>query len=65
MSRREAEERLRHTDVVVEIALGKEHVISLRKDGGNEFLRGRLAVGARNAYHGDGELTAVMTGEKL
>ena len=59
------EQRLGHAHVVVEVALGVEHVVSLAEHGGNEFLRGGLAVGARDAYDGNLELAAMLAGQVL
>ena len=60
---REAEKGLGHSHVVVEVALCVEHVVLLRQNGGNELLRGGLAVGACDADDGDVELAAVLAGQ--
>ena len=60
-----SEQCLRYTDVVVEVALGGQYVILGGKYGGNELLGGCLAVGARNAHHGNLELPAVLTCQVL
>ena len=43
---REAQQRLRHAEVVVEVALSVEHVIFFGQYGCHEFLCRGLAVGA-------------------
>ena len=59
------EEGLGHTHVVVEVALGEEHVVFLLKHGCHEFLGCGLAVGARDADDGDVELPAMLAGQGL
>ena len=63
--RSQAEQRLGHPYVVVEVALGVEHVVLLLQHGGDELLGGRLAVGAGNADDGNLELAAVFAGQVL
>ena len=58
---RETEKGLGHSHIVVEVALCVEHVVLLRQYGGNELLRGGLAVGACDADDGNVELTAMLT----
>ena len=62
---RQAEEGLGHAYVVVEVALGVEHIVFLREHSCYEFLGGRLAVGACDADDGDVELTAMLAGQVL
>ena len=59
------EQGLGHADVVIEISLGGHHVVLGAEHGGNEFLGGRLAVGASDADNGNVELAAVLTGQVL
>ena len=61
----QAEEGLGHTHVVVEVALGVEHVVFLGEHSGNQLLGGGFAVGASNADHRDVELATVLTGQVL
>ena len=61
----EAQQGLWHTDVVVEIALRIEHVILLAEHCGYEFLGGRLAIGASDAYDGCAKGTTVLTCQLL
>ena len=56
----QAEQRLGHTHIVVEVALGRHLVIALGQDGAHEFLGRRLAVGAGDADDGDVETAAVF-----
>ena len=56
----QAEQGLGHAHVVVEVALRRHHVVALGEDGTDEFLGGRLAVGARDADDGDVELPTVL-----
>ena len=44
----QAEQGEGHADVVVEVALGKQHALPLREHGGGEFLGCRLAVRSRD-----------------
>ena len=61
----QSEQRLRHTYIVVEVALGSHHVIALREYGTNQLLRSRLAVRACNADDGDVELATMLTSQIL
>ena len=61
----QAEQCLGHTHVVVEVTLGVEHVVLLAQNGGDEFLGGRLAVGAGDADNWDIELAAVLACQVL
>ena len=56
----EAEQRLGHTHVVVEVALGSHLVVALGQDGTHKFLGRRLAVGARDADDRDVEAAPVF-----
>ena len=62
---RQAQQRLGYADIVVEVALGVEHVVLLLEHGGDELLRCRFAVGAGDGDDGDIELAAVLTGNVL
>ena len=57
---REAQQRLGHADVVVEVACRAEHAVFLAQYGCRQFLCRCLAVGAGYAYHGYAELPAVV-----
>ena len=48
----DGQQRKRHADVVVEIALRGRDAVFLRQHGGDEVLGGGLAVRARQAEHG-------------
>ena len=61
----EAEERLRHAHVVVEVALRAVYAVLLGEHGGGQFLGGGLAVGACYAYHGYAEAAAVLARQHL
>ena len=61
----QAEECLGHAHVVVEVALGKHHVVFLAENGRYEFFGSGLAVGARDSYHRNVEVAAVLAGEFL
>ena len=61
----QSEERLGHTHVVIEIALGKQYIIFLAKYRSNKFLGGCLAVGASDTYNGDVKLAAMVASEGL
>lgn len=61
----ETEERLWHADVVVEIAFGEEDIVTAGQNGGDEFLGGRLAIGAGDADDGNGEPAAMVAGQLL
>lgn len=62
---REAHQRLRHANIVVEVTFRMHHAVTLGKDGGDELLRRRLTVCARDTDDGDVELAAVFPGELL
>ena len=55
----ELEQRERHSDVVVEVALGEEHTILLLEYSGYEFLGGCLAIGSGDADNGYFELVGL------
>ena len=61
----EPEERLGHTYIVVEIALGEKDIETLREHRRDKFLCGGLAVGACDADDGNVELAAVVTRQEL
>ena len=61
----QTEECLRHADVVIEISLGGHHVVLGAEHGGNEFLGGRLTVGACDADNGNIVLAAVLACQVL
>ena len=62
---RQAEQCLRHAHVVIEVALRGQNVVFLGQHGTDEFLRCRLAVGARDAYHRNLELAAMLACQHL
>ena len=62
---REAEERFGHADVVVEVSGSGQHAVLAGKDGGGEFLCGRLAVRTRNLHDGCAQHAAVVCGKVL
>ena len=62
---RQAEEGLGHAYVVVEVALGIEHIVFLREHSSDEFLGGRFSVGSCDADDGDVELTTMFAGQIL
>ena len=55
----EAQQGARHTDVVVIVGLSVEHAVFALQHGGDQFLGGRLAVGAGDLYDGQAEALAV------
>ena len=61
----DAEQRLGYADIVVEVTLGGHHMVAFGEHGTDEFLGGRLAIGACDAYHGDVELTTVFACQVL
>lgn len=61
----DGEEREGHTEVVVEVAGGGMGAVAFGQDGVDKFLGSGLAVGASNAYEGDRELAAVVSGKLL
>ena len=61
----QSEQRLRHPDIVVEVALGGHHVVALRQYGTYQFLGSRLAVGTRNTDDGYVELPTVLACQVL
>jgi hypothetical protein len=65
MRRREAQERQRHTDVVIEIALRRQAGPAARQDGRGHFLGRRLAVAPADAHERDGEFLAPAARELL
>ena len=60
-----AQQGKRYADVVVQVALGVEHVDVFGQYGGNQFFRGCLSVGAGNAQQGDAQGAAVQPGQLL
>ena len=54
-----------NTDVIVQISQGIEHVVSLRKYGGHQFLGSSLSVCTRNADDGCTHLPTVVIGKLL
>ena len=65
MFRAQAEQGEGNTDVIVQISQGIEHVVSLRKYGGHQFLGSSLSVCTRNADDGCTHLPAVVIGKLL
>ncbi len=61
----DGKEREGHSEVVVEVAGGGVGAVAFGQDGVDKLLGGGLAVGAGNAYEGDRELAAVVSGELL
>ena len=61
----DGKEREGHSEVVVEVAGGGVGAVAFGQYGVDKLLGGGLAVGARDAYHGDGELVAVVRGQLL
>ena len=61
----EAQQRLGHAHIVVEVALGSHHIIFLGKDGTHQFLGRRLAVSAGDADDRDVKLASVFPGQVL
>ena len=59
------EQRLGNAYVVVEVALRCHHVITLRQDGTNQFLRSRLTIGTCNANDRNVVLTTMLAGQVL
>ena len=57
---RELQQSLRHTNMVVEVTLRIEHIVFLLQHGGNEFLRGRLAIRTRNANDGSAQVDTMI-----
>ena len=61
----QAQQRLRHTYVVVEISLGGQHIVLLAKHGLHQFLCSGLSVGPGNGNDGNVELAAMLAGQVL
>ena len=61
----DGEEGERHAEVVVVVADGGMGAVAAGEDGVDEFFGGGLAIGAGDAYEGDGELAAVVGGQLL
>lgn len=61
----ESQQRLGHSHIVVEVALGVHHAVALGEHSRYELLGSGLAVGACDAYHGDVELAAVLACQLL
>ena len=61
----QSKERLGHTHVVVEVTLRCHHAIALCQDGTNQFLRGSLAISARDAHHRHLKLATMLTRQVL
>ena len=59
------QERLGHSDVVVEVALCIEHIVFLFQHGGNEFLRGGFAIRACDADDGGADMYTMIFGQLL
>ena len=55
----QTQQRFGHTDMVVEISLRKEYIITFGEHGRYEFLGRRLAVGPCNLNNRTGKLMAV------
>ena len=62
---RQSEEGFGHAYIVVEVALSVEHIVFLREHSSDEFLGGRLAVGARDADDRNVELATMLTRQIL
>ena len=56
----QTEQREGHTDMIVEVAFGVEHLEFLAEHRGNEFFGGGFAVGAGDLQHRGVEHTAVV-----
>ena len=67
MGSAQSEQRQRHADVVIQVALGREHLLDLAslrsQDRGNHFLHRGLAAAAGERHHGNGEAAAPVTGQ--
>ena len=63
--RRHAKQGQRHPEVVVVVACGGGGAVAPSQDGVDELFGGRLAVGAGDANHGDGHVSAVQYGQVL
>jgi hypothetical protein len=61
----DAKQGERHSDVIVEVAFGKENLLAFGKDGADEFLRSRLAVRARNLEDSTAPNLTMMGGQIL
>ena len=61
----QSEQRLGNTNIVVEVAFRRHHVVALRQDGTNQFLRRCLTIRASNAYHWNIELTTMLASQIL
>ena len=59
------QQRLGYTYIIIEIALGKEHVILFGQHGRYQFLGGCLAVGTRYADNRRAECTPMIIGQLL
>ena len=63
--RREAQQGERHTDVIVQVALGVQHIVLFGQHRRRQLLGRRLAVGSRDLHDGRTELSAMMVGQLL
>ena len=63
--RLDAQQGERHTDVVVQVALSVDDIVFLGQYRRDEFLGGRLAIGAGDGKHNSFALSAVIGGEVL
>src|SRR5574344_587016 len=61
----QTQQGLGHTHIVVEVALGKHHIIFLSQYGGNQFFGCGLPVGAGDADYRNIKLAAMLTGKFL
>ena len=61
----QSQQRLRHTDVVVEVSLGIQYIVFLLQHRRHEFLCRRLSVGPGDADNLCSEFPAVVVGELL
>ena len=61
----DGKEREGHAEVVVKIAGGGVGAVAFGQDGVDKLLGGGFAVGAGDAYEGNGELAAVVCGQLL
>ena len=65
MTSRQAQQGLRHADVVVEVAVRLQHRKGFREDGPDHLLGRRLAVAPADRHHRDGEAATVRVCQLL
>ena len=65
MASRQAQQGLRHANVIVEVAVGLQHREAFREDGPDHLLGRRLTVAPADCHHRDGEAATVRACQLL